>query len=171
MFVVSSSYSEEYTIVSHCFLQICLLWCVQCTCISWSPFGINVGLVLVTRNTHCYTQYKTETDAYTTNYYTPVAIHFLWLLGNYDVTYCVIMRKSRALTELFWDQKICRNVDLLIRGESEWAPNSGVTYGKFAVPTYACMYVRMYVCVYVCSNTSSMCSSHCMHAQCESALH
>ena len=41
----------------------------------------------------------------------PVAIIFLQLLGNYDATYVVIMRKFRAFTEHFWDLKIYRIID------------------------------------------------------------
>ena len=31
----------------------------------------------------------------------------------------------------------------IIRGEPERAPNTRVTYGKFAVPMYVCIYVCM----------------------------
>ena len=31
----------------------------------------------------------------------------------------------------------------IIRGEPERAPNARVTYGKFAVPMYVCMYVAI----------------------------
>ena len=35
----------------------------------------------------------------------------------------------------------------IIRGEPERAPNTRVTFSKFAVPMYVCMYVSMYVAI------------------------